>query len=495
LVTSMASNDWMVNPFCKDVTIDCGTYWKNRIGFNFITFLAETNVYIDGKFKEGHRAIPWILILGTLFVIVHVTRNSTNDVKSEFGSETQNAFGISIIPQIENYFNSQFPRYATSILLVIFTFTSTAGCFPLLMGAGEGESGTPVWLLGIGNGVPANTPSVSNESSSGGGGGGSASSGSTRITGMYFYHPDHLGSITMITDGNGNVLAGGERGGKSHITYKPYGEILRTDSYGPDITKFKYTGQEEDRESGLYYYKSRYYDSSLGRFISNDGMVFPEKTQGMNRQMYVEGNPIRFADSTGNALGFGFLDKLGDKMLGKIWDAVSKGIGRGIQRGLDRIENNVRKFPHNIKNRLFVRNERYSLLRQNRHAIESVIGIAASLSSRNPVFLVLTNKSIKRQLSEFFKYPRHSIENSDLAKSDLGKIITKNREDLNDASAFTGLTSIPNGGILFSYLAKLTGYTILIQVGIIVGIAGFLNFIYEKCVKPRSDTYCEVGGR
>ncbi len=70
---------------------------------------------------------------------------------------------------------------------------------------------------------------------------------------MFFYHPDHLGSITMITDGNGNVLAGGERGGKSHITYKPYGEILRTDSYGPDITKFKYTGQEEDRESGLYY--------------------------------------------------------------------------------------------------------------------------------------------------------------------------------------------------------------------------------------------------
>ncbi len=28
---------------------------------------------------------------------------------------------------------------------------------------------------------------------------------------MYFYHPDHLGSLTMITDGNGNVLAGGER--------------------------------------------------------------------------------------------------------------------------------------------------------------------------------------------------------------------------------------------------------------------------------------------
>jgi len=103
----------------------------------------------------------------------------------------------------------------------------------------------------------------------------------------------------MITDGNGNVLAGGERGGKSHITYKPYGEILRTDSYGPDISKFKYTGQEEDRESGLYYYRARYYDASLGRFISNDGMVFPGKTHGMNRQMYVEGNPISYNNPTG----------------------------------------------------------------------------------------------------------------------------------------------------------------------------------------------------
>jgi RHS repeat-associated protein len=350
LVTSMASNDWLVNPFCKDVTIDCGTYWKNRIGLNFITFLAETNVYIDGKFKEGHRAIPWILILGTLFVIVHITRNSTNDVKSEFGSETQNTFGISIIPNIGNYIHKQLPRYATSALLVVFTFTSTAGCFPLLMGAGEGESGTPVWLLGIGNGIPANTPSVSNESSSGGGGGGgSASSGSTRITGMFFYHPDHLGSITMITDGNGNVLAGGERGGKSHITYKPYGEILRTDSYGPDITKFKYTGQEEDRESGLYYYKARYYDASLGRFISNDGMVFPGKAQGMNRMMYVEGNPVAWVDTSGNSTNYSHMFK---EMLKHTFNggaAIMRGISGGVKwasGGLSRAADTFDKFAN-----------------------------------------------------------------------------------------------------------------------------------------------------
>ncbi len=338
LVTSMASNDWLVNPFCKDVTIDCGTYWKNRIGLNFITFLAETNVYVAGKLKEGHRAIPWVLILGTLFVIVHLTRNM-NLENTESNLDTGNLFGITLIPNLSNYIHKQFPRYVTSTFLVIFTFTST----------GEGESGTPVWLLGIGSGVPANTPSVSNESSSGGGG--SASSGSARIAGMFFYHPDHLGSITMITDGNGNVLAGGERGGKSHITYKPYGEILRTDSYGPDITKFKYTGQEEDRESGLYYYKSRYYDSSLGRFISNDGMVFPKKTQGMNRQMYVEGNPMMWRDVSGNKIStslswaiMGAMGALNAGLSPEMGFAAGAEFGRGRER-----QARGRRFEHRAK--------------------------------------------------------------------------------------------------------------------------------------------------
>ena len=70
---------------------------------------------------------------------------------------------------------------------------------------------------------------------------------------------DHLGSVTMITDGAGNVVSGGSLGGKANYLYRPYGEIDRMNSSGPDITKFKYTGQEEDKESGLYYYKARYY--------------------------------------------------------------------------------------------------------------------------------------------------------------------------------------------------------------------------------------------
>ncbi|MCZ8238961.1 MAG: RHS repeat-associated core domain-containing protein, partial [Leptospiraceae bacterium] len=191
-------------------------------------------------------------------------------------------------------------RLATSFALFPFFFATSAGCSPLFFGGAQGEEGTPPWLLIAA--VPANTPSVSDEPTffGGGSGSGATTTNSSRITGMYFYHPDHLGSITMITDGRGNVLAGGERGGKSHITYRPYGEILRTDSFGPDISKYKYTGQEEDRESGLMYYKARYYDAKIGRFLQQDSMAFPNQIQGMNRMMYVEGNPVSFQDPSGN---------------------------------------------------------------------------------------------------------------------------------------------------------------------------------------------------
>ncbi len=53
----------------------------------------------------------------------------------------------------------------------------------------------------------------------------------------------------------------------------------------------------------MYFYKAHYHDEALGRFASNDGgMAFPKKTQGMNRMMYVEGNPLRWRNKSGNKI-------------------------------------------------------------------------------------------------------------------------------------------------------------------------------------------------
>ncbi len=183
LVNQVASNDWLVNPFCKDLAVDCNIYWKNRVGFTFIKFFEDTNIYVNGKLEKGHKAIPWILILVLLITYVYRTRAESNN---NDGKESIDLFGISILPNISRTFQKQFPRYGTAVFIVIFSFTTTAGCFPLLTGGGEGESGTPIWLLGVGGGVPLDTPSVGNGASSGGSGG-SSSSGVARINGMYFF--------------------------------------------------------------------------------------------------------------------------------------------------------------------------------------------------------------------------------------------------------------------------------------------------------------------
>ena len=59
---------------------------------------------------------------------------------------------------------------------------------------------------------------------------------------------------------------------------------------------FRFTGREWDAESGLYYYRARYYDPQLGRFISPDPLT---RGGGGNRYAYVENNPIGWSDALG----------------------------------------------------------------------------------------------------------------------------------------------------------------------------------------------------
>ncbi|MBI4330927.1 MAG: hypothetical protein HY673_06580 [Chloroflexi bacterium] len=99
---------------------------------------------------------------------------------------------------------------------------------------------------------------------------------------------DHLGSTSLTTDSSG-VLMGS-------TTYKPYGEA-RTSVLPLPAQRF--TGQRLD-DIGLYYYKGRYYDASLARFISPDPVV-PRagNPQNLNRYSYVLNNPLKYIDPTG----------------------------------------------------------------------------------------------------------------------------------------------------------------------------------------------------
>ncbi len=106
----------------------------------------------------------------------------------------------------------------------------------------------------------------------------------------YYYHTDHLGSSNIITDSSGSKV--------EDIYYYPYGEI-KTDS-GTLNVRHKFTDQEWDAETGLYYYGARYYDPKLARFISADTIV-PDFSdpQTLNRYSYTRNNPLRYVDPTG----------------------------------------------------------------------------------------------------------------------------------------------------------------------------------------------------
>jgi len=81
---------------------------------------------------------------------------------------------------------------------------------------------------------------------------------------MYF-HPDHLGSSSYVTDKKGNFF--------EMIEYLPYGETLYDEAATVDKTEFRFTSKEQDAETGLYYYGARYYDARTSRWISTDPIL------------------------------------------------------------------------------------------------------------------------------------------------------------------------------------------------------------------------------
>ncbi len=104
-----------------------------------------------------------------------------------------------------------------------------------------------------------------------------------------FYHQDHLGSTGALTNAGGQVV--------EETRYYPFG-MVRT---GGALSRFLYTGQESDTETGLYYYGARFYDPALARFVQPDSMLpEPYDPQQLNRYSYVINNPLVYTDPTGN---------------------------------------------------------------------------------------------------------------------------------------------------------------------------------------------------
>ncbi|MDI6699581.1 MAG: DUF5675 family protein [Candidatus Saccharicenans sp.] len=114
-------------------------------------------------------------------------------------------------------------------------------------------------------------------------------------TGRYFYYTtDQINSTRVVADDNGNVVYAS--------VHDPYGGIHHTwvNNFNPEL---KFSGKEQDAESGLYYFDARYYDPTLYRFLSPDPVIPNDMAiynpQRWNLYGYCLGDPINFVDIEG----------------------------------------------------------------------------------------------------------------------------------------------------------------------------------------------------
>src|SRR5690625_1317559 len=166
-------------------------------------------------------------------------------------------------------------------------------------------------------------------------------SGIVIIPAVFYFHPDHLGSSTLITDNFGDPyqfflnLPFGANERKSHAVFlevcerSSMAEQRRSGSFN---NSYKFNGKELDEETGLYYYGARYYNPRTSVWLSVDPIALWQPVQEVEH--YIEGqhnggyfnpknmsvygytyqNPLRYIDPNGKQVEWN-----------KVWNNVKSG--------------------------------------------------------------------------------------------------------------------------------------------------------------------------
>ncbi len=107
--------------------------------------------------------------------------------------------------------------------------------------------------------------------------------------GIFYYHSDHLGSASWITDDQGGAV--------QYIHYMPYGELWVNQQACQYDERFKFTGKERDAETGYDYFGARYYLSLLGIWLSPDPLL--DESPEISSYAYCNWSPIKYIDPNG----------------------------------------------------------------------------------------------------------------------------------------------------------------------------------------------------
>jgi RHS repeat-associated protein len=101
-----------------------------------------------------------------------------------------------------------------------------------------------------------------------------------------YYEQDDLRSVSSISSSSSQLT--------NTYVYDSFGKLAA--STGTAANSFQYTGRESDAESGLTYYRYRYYDPSVGRFLNEDPITFEG---GIDFYEYVRNQPLNYNDPFG----------------------------------------------------------------------------------------------------------------------------------------------------------------------------------------------------
>ena len=105
----------------------------------------------------------------------------------------------------------------------------------------------------------------------------------------FYYHSDHLGSTSYITDKDGNIT--------QYDAYLPYGELLVDEHSSSEDLPYKFNGKELDEETGLYYYGARYMQPMASIWYGVDPLT--EEYAEISGYVYCHANPVILFDPDG----------------------------------------------------------------------------------------------------------------------------------------------------------------------------------------------------
>ena len=110
----------------------------------------------------------------------------------------------------------------------------------------------------------------------------------------FFYHSDHLGSTSYITDDHANIT--------QYDAYLPYGELLVDEHSSSEDLPYKFNGKQFDEETGLYYYGARNMNPITSLWYGVDPLA--EKYASMGGYVYTLDNPVKLVDTDGRIVSY-----------------------------------------------------------------------------------------------------------------------------------------------------------------------------------------------